>query len=146
MKERMKYYAVAPEGLKNVLALEQYVQKKVEPMLLHLVKLRASQINGCAYCIDLHTREATRDGEKVLRLHMLSAWRESPIYSEKERAALDWTEELTLVAETGARDEVFERLKKHFSDEEIADLTFAICAINVWNRLRVGFRLQHRVD
>ena len=146
MKERMKYYAVSPEGFKNVLALEQYVQKKVEPTLLHFVKLRASQINGCAYCIDLHTREATRDGEKVLRLHMLSAWRESPIYSEKERAALEWTEELTLVAETGARDEVFERLKKHFSDEEITDLTFAICAINVWNRLGVGFRLQHRVD
>ena len=146
MEERMKYYEVAPEGLNKILSLEKYVQKNVEPMLLHLVKLRASQINGCAYCIDLHTKEATKDGESVQRLHLLSAWHESSLYSDKERAALAWTEELTLISETGARDEIYEDLENHFTDEEIVNLTYAIGTINMWNRLGVGFRMQHPVD
>jgi AhpD family alkylhydroperoxidase len=114
--------------------------------LIHLIKLRASQLNGCAYCVDMHVKEARKDGESEQRLHLLSVWRESPLYSQEERAVLAWTESLTRLSETKAPDEDFEPLRRFFSDEEITKLTVIIGTINVWNRLAVGFRSQHPVD
>ncbi|MFI0843334.1 carboxymuconolactone decarboxylase family protein [Mesorhizobium sp. IMUNJ 23232] len=147
MKTRMNYFAKAPELLKAVSALEQAVQDSgFDRKLTHLVKLRASQINGCAYCVDMHVKEARKDGETEQRIHLISAWRESPLYSERERAALEWTEALTLLPQSRANDEFYEPLKTHFSDAEIVQLTVLIGAINVWNRLAVGFRSQHPVD
>ena len=147
MKTRMNYFAKAPELLKAVSALEKAVQDSgFDRKLLHLVKLRASQINGCAYCVDMHVKEARHDGETEQRIHLISAWRESPLYSERERAALEWTEALTLLPQSRANDEFYEPLKAHFSDVEIVQLTVLIGAINVWNRLAVGFRSQHPID
>ncbi|PSJ64832.1 carboxymuconolactone decarboxylase family protein [Kumtagia ephedrae] len=147
MKTRMNYYAKAPELMKAMVGLETAVKESgFDHMLLHLVKLRASQINGCAYCVDMHVKEARRDGETEQRLHLISAWRESPLYSERERAALEWTEALTLLPQSRADDAFYEPLKQHFSDEEIVQLTMLIVAINGWNRLAVGFRSQHPID
>ena len=147
MKTRMNYFAKAPELLKAVSALEKAVQDSgFDRKLTHLVKLRASQINGCAYCVDMHVKEARHDGETEQRIHLISAWRESPLYSERERAALEWTEALTLLPQSRANDEFYEPLKAHFSDVEIVQLTVLIAAINVWNRLAVGFRSQHPID
>ena len=147
MKTRMNYFAKAPELMKAVSALEKAVQDSgFDRKLLHLVKLRASQINGCAYCVDMHVKEARHDGETEQRIHLISAWRESPLYSERERAALEWTEALTLLPQSRANDEFYEPLKAHFSDVEIVQLTVLIGAINVWNRLAVGFRSQHPID
>ncbi len=143
MKARLNPGLAAPGAYLAILGLEKYVRGNVDKMLLHLLKLRASQINGCAYCIDMHVKEALADGEDPQRLHLLAAWRESPIYSEKERALLAWTESLTLVSQTGAPDADYEAMKEHFSETEIANLTAAICVINVWNRWAVGFRSQH---
>ena len=145
MKARLNPFKANPDAYKAVLGLEKHVRARVDRMLLHLLKLRASQLNGCAFCIDMHVKEALDDGEDPQRLHLLSAWRESPLYSEKERAVLAWTESLTLVAQTTAPDADFEALKAHFSEAEIVDLTVAIAAINVWNRWAVGFRSQHPV-
>jgi len=131
----------APEGYRAMLGVEQYLS--TSPLghgLLHLVKLRASQINGCAYCIDMHWKDARAGGETEQRLYGLSAWRESPYYTERERAALAWTEALTNVAETHAPDADFELARAHFSDRELADLTLAIGLINAWNRIAVGLR------
>ena len=105
---------------------------------MHLLKLRASQINGCAYCIDMHVKEALDDGEDAQRLHLLTAWRESPLFDERERALLAWTEALTLLPQTGAPDADYARLREHFSDADIVKLTVAIATINVWNRLNVA--------
>ena len=147
MKTRMNYFAKAPELLKAVSALEQAVQDSgFDRKLLHLVKLRASQINGCAYCVDMHVKEARHDGETEQRIHLISAWRESPLYSERERAALEWTEALTLLPQSRANDEFYDPLKAHFSDVEIVQLTVLIGVINIWNRLAVGFRSQHPID
>lgn len=115
----------------------------LEPKLLHLVKLRASQINGCAFCIQMHVAEALQDGETHLRLHMVAGWRDSPLFSDRERAALAWTEALTLVAQTGAPDADYEAMREAFDEAEAVKLTMLIGAINVWNRLAVGFRSQH---
>jgi len=112
----------------------------LEPTLRELVKTRASQINGCAYCIDMHTKDARAQGETEQRLYALNAWRETPFYTERERAALEWTEQLTLIADKGVSDELYERMKEHFSEAEIAHLTLAVVQINGWNRIAISFR------
>ncbi|HYZ23703.1 MAG TPA: carboxymuconolactone decarboxylase family protein, partial [Rhodopila sp.] len=113
---------------------------------IHLVEMRASQINGCAFCIHMHATEARAQGESEMRLYMLNAWRESSLYTPRERAALAWTEALTRLADTGAPEEDYELLKAHFTEAEQVNLTLAIGAINTWNRLQVGFRAAHPVD
>jgi len=141
MKPRIIYSQVAPEGVEGLSKLESYVRKSgLEPDLLELVKLRASQINGCAYCIDMHTKDARTRGESEQRLYGISAWHEAPFYSERERAALAWTEAVTLISEDYVPDEVYAEARKHFSEKELVDLTLAIIAINSWNRLAVSFR------
>jgi AhpD family alkylhydroperoxidase len=145
MSPRLNPIKAAPEAYKAVLALEGYVRGAVDKKLLHLLKLRASQINGCAFCIDMHVKEALDDGEDAQRLHLLPAWRESPLYSDKERAVLAWTESLTLLAQTGAPDSDYEAVRKHFSEAELVNLSVAIGMINIWNRWAVGFRSPHPV-
>jgi AhpD family alkylhydroperoxidase len=143
---RLNPFAAAPAAMKAMLDLENQVKASgLEMSLIHLVKTRASQINGCAFCIHMHTREARADGETEERLYLLDAWRESPLYSDRERAALAWTEALTLVAQTHAPDEDYALLKTHFTDEEQVKLTLAIGAINAWNRFAIGFRSIHPV-
>ena len=139
---RMDLSKIAPDAYRHFLQLEGLVSQRVEPHLLHLLKLRASQINGCAYCIAMHTDEALRDGEPTERLTMLDAWEEATLYSEKERAALAWVEEVTLIADSGASKESFEALKAHFSEEEIGWLTLAATMINAWNRMAISSRAQ----
>ena len=114
----------------------------LDPLLVELVKVRASQLNHCAYCLDMHTKDAVALGESDDRLHLVVAWRETPSFNERERAALAWTEELTLIADTGASDEVYESVRAVFSEEEMINLTIAIVAINSWNRFAVGFRSE----
>ena len=132
----------APAGAYQAMAtLDGYVQKSgFDPALLHLVRMRASQINGCAYCLDMHSKDARAAGETEQRLYALNAWRETPFFSERERAALAWTEALTLVHQTHAPDDVYEEMRKHFDVEEQVLLTSAIVAINGWNRIAIGFR------
>ena len=147
MTQRLNYFAVAPKALEPLLAIEEYLKKStLEPLLRDLVKTRASQINGCAYCLHMHTSDALAQGEKPARLFLLEAWEESRMYTPRERAALAWTESLTRVSETHAPDEVYDGLKPHFSDAEIVDLTLLISTINSWNRLAIGFRGQHPHD
>lgn len=144
MQARLDFFKASPKVIKAMMGLEQAVRDSgLEYSLIELVKTRASQINGCAYCIYMHTTDARKAGETEERLYLLSAWRESSLYSERERAALAWTESLTLVAETGAPDDVYDGLEPHFTDEEKVNLTMLIGAINVWNRISVGFRNQH---
>jgi len=146
MKPRLNPQQAAPETMKAMIALEDHLVKSgLETSLYHLVKTRASQINGCAYCIHMHTRDARAHGETEERLYLLNAWRESPLYNERERAALAWTEALTLIAETHAPDDVYEELRKHFNETETANLTSLIGVINTWNRIAIGFRYQHPV-
>lgn len=140
-------FKAAPAAIKAMMALETALAASgLDHNLLELVKLRASQINGCAFCIHLHTTDLRKHGESEMRLYMLSAWRDSPLYSERERAALAWTEALTRLAETGAPDEDYRLLTEQFSETEQVNLTLAIGAINVWNRLQVGFRALHPVE
>jgi len=139
---RLKYYRASPGAYQALKALQDYVEGSgLERPLLELVKLRASQLNGCAFCFDMHWKDARAAGESEERLYMLNVWRESSLYSERERAALAWTEALTLIAETGAPDDVYEEARAQFDDKEISDLTLAIAAINAWNRMAIGFRL-----
>jgi len=141
MQQRLSYSKVAPEGTDILQKLERYVKSSgLEPDLLELVKLRSSQINGCAYCIDMHTKDARTRGESEQRLYAVSAWHEAPFYSERERAALAWTEAVTLISQDHVPDEVYAEVRKHFSEKELVDLTFAIIAINSWNRLAISFR------
>ncbi len=141
MQQRLSYSKVAPEGIEGLHQLEKYVKNcGLEADMIELVKLRASQINGCAYCIDMHTKDARTHGESEQRLYGISAWHEAPFYSERERAALAWTEAVTLVGETRVPDEVYNEARKHFSEKELVDLTLAIIAINSWNRLAISFR------
>lgn len=141
------HFKRAEAGFKPLFALEAAIKAgPLEPPLVHLVKLRASQLNACAFCIQMHVAEALKDGETPLRLHMLPAWRESLLYSDRERAALAWTEALTLVADTGAPDEDWARLEAVFTPDERAWLSLAIGAINLWNRVQVGFRATHAMD
>jgi AhpD family alkylhydroperoxidase len=136
----------APEAVEAVRGVERYIKScGLEPSLIHLIKLRASQINGCAFCVDMHTREARRDGETEQRLYLVAAWRDSPLFTDRERAALRWTECLTRLSIEGAPDDAYQDLERQFSRREIADLTTAIGVINVWNRLCVGFRVAHPV-
>ena len=146
MKPRMNYFAAAPETIKAVAAIEPIIAASgLEPSLIELVKLRASQINGCAYCLHMHSKDARAHGETEERLYLLNAWRESPLYTDKERAALAWTEALTLISETHAPDDVYEELKKQFSDTEVVNITALIGVINTWNRIAIGFRAVHPV-
>lgn len=141
MEERLDYAKVAPNGYKAMLGLERYVRGcGLEHGLIELVKIRASQLNGCAFCLDMHTKDARAAGESEQRIYALSAWHEAPFYTERERAALLWTETLTLVAQNRAPDEVYEQARQHFSEEELVNLTLAIVTINGWNRLAIGFR------
>ena len=140
---RMDLSKLAPDAYRHFLQLEGLIGQHVERKLLHLLKLRASQINGCAFCIAMHTDEARRDGEPVERLTLLDAWEESTLYSDRERAALAWAEEVTLIADSGASSESFEALKAHFSEDEIAWLTLAAVQINAWNRLAISSRAQY---
>jgi len=137
----MDYATAAPGVMRAMAQLDAYVSHcGLEPSLRELVKLRASQINGCAYCVDMHSHDARALGETEQRLYSLPTWRESPFYSDRERAALAWTEALTLVAVDHVPDAVFEQVRPHFTDEELANLTLAIGTINAWNRFGVGFR------
>ncbi len=140
---RMDLSKLAPDAYRHFLQLEGLISQHVDRKLLHLLKLRASQINGCAFCIGMHTDEALRDGEPVERLTLLNAWQESSIYSEKERAAFAWIEEVTLIADSGASKESYDALKSHFSEDEIAWLTFAAVQINAWNRIAISSRAQY---
>jgi AhpD family alkylhydroperoxidase len=141
MGSRLKYTDVAPSAEQAMMALEKYVhQSDLEQPLLELVKLRASQINGYAYCIDMHTKDARTAGESEQRLYALSAWQETPFYSARERAALAWTEAVTLVADGHVPDEVYEQTRAQFGEKELVDLTMAVIAINGWNRLAISFR------
>jgi AhpD family alkylhydroperoxidase len=141
MESRLDYQQIAPGAVQAMSALEAYVrQSGLERSLLHLIKIRASQINGCAFCLDMHTREARGDGESEERLYLLSAWREVPDYSERERAALAWTEAVTLVADGHVPDDVYQSVSQQFTEKEMVDLTMAVVAINGWNRLSISFR------
>ncbi len=146
MQPRLNYLKAAPEAIKAAQALEGVLKNSgLETSLYHLVKTRASQINGCAYCIHMHTRDARSHGETEERLYLLDAWRELPLYSERERAALAWTEALTHIAETHAPDDVYEEVRKHFSEQETVNLTMLIGMINLWNRLAISMRSIHPV-
>jgi AhpD family alkylhydroperoxidase len=149
MKARMDFRKASPQGAKAIAELHAFVKRcGLDHTLLELVKLRASQINGCAHCIDMHTKELRAAGESEQRLYLLNAWEESPFYSERERAALAWTEALTLVTEGHVPDEVYEMAHAQFSEEELANLTMAVVAINGANRLNIAFRTvpgSHRV-
>ena len=138
---RIDYTRVAPEAARAQFAMEAYVRQcGLEHSLIHLVKLRASYLNGCAYCVDMHTKDARAAGESEQRLYAIPVWREGPFFTPRERAALAWTEAVTEVGRTGVPDEVFEEVRRHFSEAEIVDLTVAVVAINGWNRLAVSFR------
>jgi AhpD family alkylhydroperoxidase len=148
VKTRLNYVKAAPDAYAAVAALSQYVsgQSGLPPLLIDLIKLRASQINGCAYCVDMHSKEAIAHGASQQWINLIVTWRESPIFSDAERAVLGWTEALTLLADTRAPDADYEPLGLFFTDEEIAKISVAIGLINVWNRLAVGFRSQHPID
>ncbi len=142
MQERIprpQVYQAQPALVSALRGLGEAAAAALEPSLIHLIKLRASQINGCAFCQHMHTEEARADGERQVRLDVLPAWREVPVFSERERAALNWTEKLTRVADAGLEDEDFTALNQHFSREEIVNLSAAVVAINGWNRIAVGF-------
>jgi AhpD family alkylhydroperoxidase len=141
MGPRLNPLHVAPEAYHAMEGLEKYVRSgSVEKPLLDLVKMRASQLNGCAYCLDMHSKDARAAGETEQRLYLLNAWREAPMYSDRERAALAWTEAVTHISEGHAADEVYEQVKSQFDEKELVDLTMAIVAINAWNRLAISFR------
>ncbi len=141
MGQRFSYSKAAPEGVESLRKLDSYAKSSgLEPDLLELVKLRASQINGCAYCIDMHTKDARSHGESEQRLYAVSVWRETPFYGERERAALAWTESVTLISKDQVPDDVYGEARRYFSEKELADLTLAIIAINGWNRLAISFR------
>lgn len=141
MQARIDVEKVGLEGAKALLGLERYLHGcGLEPALLDLVRLRASQINGCAFCIDMHSKDARARGETEQRLYELNAWRETPFYSDRERAALAWTESVTLVSETHVPDDIYEQARAQFGEKELVDLTLAIVAINSWNRLAISFR------
>lgn len=141
MSMRLNYGVVAPEAIKAMMGMEQAVKDLgLEPGLFHLIKLRASQINGCAFCINMHSREARADGETQQRLDLLSVWRETNFFNDREKAALAWTEALTLIADTNAPDADYEALAAVFDERERVAITLAISAINGWNRFAIGFR------
>jgi AhpD family alkylhydroperoxidase len=143
MSQRIDYTKVAPGALRAMYGLEKYLaESSLEPSLRELIKLRASQINGCAYCIDMHAKDARAAGESEQRLYGLVAWREAPYYTERERAALAWTEALTLIAENHVTDELYEQTRRQFGEQELVDLTLAVVTINAWNRIAISFRQE----
>ncbi len=142
MKPRIDYARVAPGTYRAMDALDRYVQEcGLEPALVMLAQLRASQLNGCAYCVDMHWKDLRATGEDEQRLYSLVVWRECPYYTDRERAALAWTEAVTRIAADHVPDEVYEAVRAHFGERELADLTLAIAAINAWNRLSIAGRL-----
>jgi AhpD family alkylhydroperoxidase len=141
MEPRIDYSKYALEAQKALFAMEKYIATcGLDHKLIHLIKMRASQINGCAFCIDMHSKDARAIGETEQRLYELDAWRETPFYTDSERAALEWTESLTLVSETHVPDEVYENVRKHFSEKETVDLSLIVGMINLWNRLAISMR------
>ena len=141
MQPRIDYRKFAQGALNPMFTLEKYIAESgLEPKLVHLVKMRASQINGCAYCLDMHSIDARAAGESEQRLYTLDAWRETPFFTDRERAALAWTEAVTLIAQTHAHDDVYADLQKHFTEKEIVDLTLVVGTINLWNRLAISTR------
>jgi AhpD family alkylhydroperoxidase len=141
MEPRIDYAKASPDGLRAMYGLEGFVRRSgIEHPLLHLVKMRASQINGCAYCIDMHSKDARAAGETEQRLYALDAWRETPFYAPRERAALAWTEALTNVRDGHVPDSVYEEARAEFGEEELVNLTMAVVAINGWNRIAIAFR------
>jgi AhpD family alkylhydroperoxidase len=144
VEPRLNPYQAAPGAMQALGALEGHIRNSgLEPSLIELVKTRASQINGCAFCIHMHTRDARARGESEERLYLLDAWRESPLYTERERAALAWTEAVTLVAQTRVPDAVFEQARRHLAEDELVELTLLVATINAWNRIAIGFRSVH---
>lgn len=142
-KKRLDYGKVAPEGLRGLLQIEKYIANSdLDPVIFELVKMRASQLNGCAYCLDMHSKDARANGETEQRLYLLNAWREAPFYSEKERAALEWTEALTLIAENDISDELYQKVAAQFEEKEMMALTMTVIGINGWNRLAIAFRTE----
>ena len=142
MEPRLNFYKSGPEAMKAMTTLEQQIARSgLDKSLVELVRLRASQINGCAYCIDMHWKDLVAIGEKEQRLYSLDAWRESPYYSERERAALHWTEAVTSIEKEHVPDSVYEAVRSHFNEKELADLTLAVATINSWNRLSIAARL-----
>lgn len=146
MTQRLNIFAQKNEGINSLTAVETWISKRFDPKLLELVKLRASQINGCAHCLHMHRQDALKQGETEDRLLLLDAWRESELYTERERAALAWTESLTRIAENHAPDAVYEDVQNAFSEDELIALSIGVAMINAWNRLAIGFRLQHPAD
>ncbi len=147
MEPRIDYEKVRPQALKPMYALDAYLQGcGLEGPLVELVRTRASQINGCAYCLHMHARDARAAGESEERLYLLDAWRESPLYTERERAALAWTEALTLISQSHAPDAVWQQARGQFNEEELVDLTLLVTTINAWNRIAIGFRSVHPTD
>jgi AhpD family alkylhydroperoxidase len=141
MDQRINYGKVAPEGIRALGGLETYLRGTgLEPGLLNLIKTRASQLNGCAYCIDMHTKDARATGETEQRLYALPAWRGTPFYTDREQAALAWTEAVTLISQGPVPDALYDKARRHFSEKELVDLTLALVAINGWNRLAIPFR------
>lgn len=141
MEPRLDVSKIDPKAYHAMSALEAYVRNSgLEPALLELVKMRASQVNGCAYCIDMHSKDARARGESEQRLYALSAWHEAPFFTDRERAALAWTESVTLIGQDHAPGELFEEVRRHFDENELVKLTMAIVAINGWNRLAIAFR------
>lgn len=141
MNTRLDFMKAHPAAVHALMGVEKVIaQSKLEPALTELVRIRASQINGCAFCLDMHTTDALKGGATTRRLATLAAWREAPFFTERERAALEWTEAVTLVAESRVPDSVWQTLRPLFSDEELVDLTLLITAINSWNRFSVAFR------
>lgn len=141
MSQRLDYKKASPDAFKAMLQMEEYVHKTgLEKSLLELVKTRASQLNGCAWCLDMHTKDARARGETEQRLYLISVWREAPCYSPKERAALAWTEAVTQLGPHGVSDEIYNEARKYFDEKALTDLTIAIIAINGWNRFNVAFQ------
>ena len=146
MKPRLEYYSKAPELMNAQVALNKAVEESgLERSLLHLIKLRASQINGCSYCVDMHAHEARADGESEQRLYLVAAWKESPLFSQRERAAFAWTEAVTQIAHGGVSDALYNETRKQFSEADLVKLTMAVAVINTWNRLSVSFHAIHPV-
>ncbi|GAT33124.1 alkylhydroperoxidase AhpD family core domain-containing protein [Terrimicrobium sacchariphilum] len=142
MNTRLNYKKHGPDAVKAMWDVSLFVRQcGLESRLLHLVFLRASQINGCAFCIDIHVEEAIADGENPTRLHLLSVWRETPLFSDREQAALEWTEAVTRITEGGPSDAVYERAMKHFTEEELVNLNLAVVTINGWNRFSIAFHV-----
>uniref|UniRef100_E1T9C3 Alkylhydroperoxidase like protein, AhpD family n=1 Tax=Burkholderia sp. (strain CCGE1003) TaxID=640512 RepID=E1T9C3_BURSG len=141
MQARLDFYKASPAAIKAMLGLEERIGKSsIEKSLAELVRLRASQINGCAFCVDMHATDARKGGETERRLATLVTWRETPFFTDRERAALEWTEALTLISHDHVPDAVWETVRPHFSDEELVDLTLLVSAINAWNRFAISFR------